>query len=117
MSFVKCYDVAEMVIDEATRQFGYVFEVDKRKKQELKECCDKIDVLAENFGGVSYEVEVDDKTADIMVSLICDELEAYTSSDEFYVLMRKAKKAGFKAYKDDKLQLYLIFSGIWNKIF
>lgn len=117
MSFVKCYDVAEMVVDEATSQFGSLLKVDEGKQQELKECCGMVDVLAEKFGGISYEVEVDDETTDITVSLVCGEVEVDTASDDFYGLMRKAKRVGLKSYEKEQLQIDFIFGGIWVKAF
>ena len=117
MSFAKCYDVAEMVIDEATSQFGSLLMVDKEKQEELIECCGMIDVLAEKFGGISYEVEVNDETTDITISLVCNEFEVGTTSDDFYGLMRKAKKVGFKSYENEQIQIDFIFSGIWVRAF
>lgn len=113
MSFAKCYDVAEVVIDEATKQFGSLLTVDKERQQELRECCGMVDMLAERFGGVSCEVEVNDETTDIMVSLVCGEFEIDTIADDFYVLMRKAKRVGFKSYEEEQLQIDFIFDGIW----
>lgn len=117
MSFAKCYDVVEMVTEEATSQFGSLLKVDEERQRELRECCDLIDVLAEKFGGISYEVEVDDETTDITVSLVCGELEIDTSSDDFYGLMHKAKKVGFKSYENEQLQIDFIFGGIWVRAF
>lgn len=117
MSFAKCYDVAEMVVDEATSQFGSLLKVDGERQHELKECCGMVDVLAEKFGGISYEVEVDDETTDITVSLVCGEFEVDTTSDDFYGLMRKAKRVGFKSYEKEHLQIDFIFGGIWVRAF
>lgn len=117
MSFIKCYDVAEMVIEEATNQFGSLLKLDEERREELKECCDIVDILSQRFGGTSYEVEVDDKTNDIIVSLICGEMEVDTTSDDFYKLMCRAKKVGFKAYKNEQLQIDFILNSIWVRAF
>lgn len=114
MSFIKCFDVVEMVTTEATEQFGKLLAESDEKKQWLKECCEKIDIIAEQFGGVSYETEVDDETMDITVSLVCGEFETDKSSTVFYGLMRDAKKVTFKSC-DDGIQINFIFDGIWNK--
>lgn len=113
MGFVKCYDVAEMVTEEATKQFGSLLKVDEERQQDLRECCEMVDVIAEKFGGISYEVEVNDETTDITVSLVCGEFEVDTTSDDFYGLIRKAKKVGFKSYKKENLRLDFTFNGIW----
>ena len=117
MGFVKCYDVAEMVTEEATKQFGSLLKVDEEKRQELKECCRMIDTIAERFDGVSYEVEVDDETTDITVSLVCGEFEIDTTSDGFYELLSKAKKVGFRSYEKEHLQIDFMFGGIWVRAF
>lgn len=117
MGFVKCYDVAEMVTEEATEQFGSLLKVDEEKQKELKECCEMVDSIAEKFGGISYEVKVDDETTEIIVSLVCEEFEVDTTSDDFYGLMRKAKKVGFKSYEKEHLQIDFIFNGIWVRVF
>lgn len=115
MSFIKCFDVVEMVTTEATKQFGRLFAESDKKKKQLKEYCEKVDVIAEQFGGVSYEAEVDDETMDITVSLVCVEFETDKSSTAFYGLMQDAKKVTFKPCGDSEIQIDFIFNGIWNK--
>lgn len=116
MGFVKCYDVAEMVIDEATEQFGFMLKQDRERLRELKECCDIIDTIAERFGGVSYEVEVDDETTDITVSLVCGEFEVDMMTDDFNGLTCKAKKLSFKPCGEEQIQIDFVFCGIWVKV-
>lgn len=117
MSFAKCYDVVEMVTEEATSQFGSLLKVDEERQQELRECCSMIDILAEKFGGISYEVEVDDETTDITVSLVCGEFEVDADSDDFYGLVSRTKKIEFKSYENEQLQIDFIFGGIWVRAF
>ena len=115
MSFIKCIDVAEMVTTEATKQFGRLFAENDEKKQQMREYCEKVDVIAEQFGGVSYEAEVDDETINIIISLVCGEFETDKSSTTFYELMQAAKKVSFKACNNGNIQINFIFNGIWNR--
>lgn len=115
MGFIKCFDVVEMVTTEATKQFGRLFAESDEKKKWLKECCEKIDIIAEQFGGVSYEAEVDDERMNIIVSLVCGEFETDKSSTVFYGVMQDAKKVIFKPCNDGEIQINFIFDGIWDK--
>ena len=76
-----------------------------------------IDMLAKKFDGISYEVEVNEDTADITVSLVCSEFEVSAASDDFYGLICKAKKVRFKSYEKEQLQIDFMFSGIWVRAY
>lgn len=115
MGFAKCFDVVTMVTDEATAQFGSLLCEEQSKKETLKVYCDMIDSLAERFDGVSFEVEMDDDTTDITVSLVCGEFEIDDCSDDFYKLVEAAKKVSFRAADDDTIQVDFKFGGIWVK--
>ncbi len=67
---MKCFDVVEMVLDEANKQFAPSWKEDIRKREALKQCCEKIDVFAKIADAVAYEVEVDDITLKIYVEVI-----------------------------------------------
>lgn len=115
MSFIKCFDVVEMVTTEATKQFGKLLVENNEKKQWLERYCADMDIIAEQFGGVSYEVEVDDETTDITVTLVCGGFETDKSSTVFYKLMQNAKKVTFKSCNDNEIQIDFILAGIWDK--
>lgn len=51
MSFVNCFDVAQMVTDEASAQFAPLFCGNKEAKAILHQYCDAIDVLARDLTG------------------------------------------------------------------
>lgn len=115
MSFVKCYDVTEMVVEEATKQFGSLFKVDTKKESVLKDLCEMIDSMAEKFGGISYEVEVDDETTEITISLVCNEFETDKEISEFHKVSACANKVVFKAADSEHLQIDFVFGGIWER--
>lgn len=115
MSFVKCYDVTEMVVEEATKQFGSLFKVDTKKESALKDLCEIIDSMAEKFGGISYEVVVDDETTEITISLVCNEFETDKEISEFHKVTACANKVVFKAADSEHLQIDFVFGGIWER--
>lgn len=51
MPFVNCFDVVQMVTDEASAQFAPLFCENKEAKAILHQYCDAIDVLAREFDG------------------------------------------------------------------
>ena len=115
MSFVKCFDAVTMVTDEATKQFGSLLREDQSKKDTLRVHCNIIDSLVEKFEGVSFEVEVDDTTTDITISLECGEFEIESGSDDFYKMLSSAKQISFNAIDEDTIQINFKFGGIWGK--
>lgn len=118
MGFVKCYDVAKMVIDEATKRFGIGYCVSDESEDSLISNCRMIDILAERFDGESYEVNVDEETTDITITLVCNEFEVGDSSDEFYRITEQAKQVIIKPCdpNSSQIQLDFVFDGIWRPI-
>lgn len=117
MESVKCYDVVEMVLDEATEQFGSLMHESEEERTIIEDCCSIIDELSEKFGGVSYEAGVDDKTLEIIVSLVCGEFETDAVSSRFCELSNHTKKIKFSSENDEMIKIEFIFEGIWQKAF
>lgn len=113
MKSIKCFDIASMVIEEVTENKGNAFRMDSNKLDSFKLCCNIIDGLVERFDGVSCNVVVE-KTMDITVTLVCHEFEINKSSDQFYMITERAKKLGFKKYKDEAVQISFTLDGIWE---
>lgn len=118
MGFVKCYDVVKMVTDEATKRFGTRYYVSDESERNLESKCKMIDNIAKRFDGESYEVNIDEETTDITISLICDEFEVEKSEEEFYELIEQAKQVLIKPCDPNSTQIQLdfVFDGIWESI-
>lgn len=116
MGFVKCYDIAKMVIDEATKRFGTGYCVNDVNVSSLKARCELVDRLAKRFNGTSYEVDVDEENTDITISLTCDEFEIGNPKDDFYKITAQAKQVNIKPCSPDssQVQLDFVFDGIWE---
>ncbi len=114
MDKVKCFDVAEMVINEASSQFGILWKVDNEKLQRLKENCDLIDELSDDSCGVSFDAFVDEITMDISITLECEELIADNKDHVIYHLMDAAKAINLFA-RDGNLCIKLRFGSIWKR--
>ncbi len=116
MSFAKCFDVVSMVTEEAGKQFGLMWRVDKDKEKILKKNCEGIDALAKEFNGVSFEVDVNDITMNITVSLVCGEIIISEPSHRLYNILQHAKRFAIKQVESDNIQLDFVFPGIWSKV-
>ena len=115
MSFIKCYDVTELIIDEATKQFLPMLKENEDKKKTLKKQCNAIDWIAEQLGGVSYEININDVTMRIMISLVCEEFELDKSCSDFLKMIDNTLQIAFKEVDEDYIQIDFVFDGIWEK--
>lgn len=105
MESVRCYDVVKMVLDEATEQFGSLMRENEEERTMIE------------IGGISYEAGVDDKTLEIIVSLVCEEFETDAVSSGFCELFNHTKKIKFSSENDEMIKIEFIFEGIWQKAF
>lgn len=111
---IKCYEVVSMVTDEATSQFCSLWRVNKIRQNELERNCELIDKLAEDYNGISYDVDVDDITMEISVAIEFDELIVESKDSVFYELLEKVKRLKFSS-SDTNLCIKLSFDSIWEK--
>lgn len=114
MNRIKCYDVATMVIDEATNQFGSLWKVSRSRLDDLKESCKLIDELSDESHGVSYDVDIDDRTMDISVTLECEDLITDSKDHTIYSLMNVTKSINMFAHEGN-LCIKFKFGSIWDK--
>lgn len=115
MSFMKCFDVAKMVIENANEKFSPLWEPDEKTLDIFESYCNAIDALADEFGGVSYEVEVNEENFEITVVLECDKAIAQSSEHTLYELIKRSVRYGFSVSKDGTLLVKFVFPGIWDR--
>ena len=112
--FVSTYDIVEMVIDEATEQFGNRWVIPKTKKKNLKTDCDLIDRLVSEFDCESAEADIDDETLKLKVSVVCpDMVLEYGRTHPFFTLIQHAESFSFSAV-EDSLKVDFVFAGLWE---
>ena len=87
MSFANCFDVVQMVTDEASAQFAPLFCENKEAKAILHQYCDAIDVLAREFDGVTFEASVHDENMEVSVTFECPDIVIRTQKHRFYDLV------------------------------
>ena len=117
MGLIKCRDVALEVLDEASSQFGALWRVNEEAKNLIVAVCDDIDVLSREFGGIAFEVEVDDTTTDIRLSLICDDIVIEDKNHKLYSVVGRAKRFIITNLDSESMRVDFIFPGIWECVF
>ena len=115
MSFVKCFDAASMVVEEATSQFKPIWKIDKEKYRILEQYCDAIDEISDEFNGISYDVEVDDIAMTISIVLECQDILIQQKSHIFFSLTQRTNAIGFSVSENGNLNVKFIFPSVWNK--
>ena len=115
MSFIKCFSIAEEIINEATERFGSSFKVNNEKLSIFKEYCEAIDLIAEEFDGTSIEVEVDEITSEISITLESEEIIIESESHILCELLKRTVRYGFSASEDGNLLTKLVFPTLWVK--
>jgi hypothetical protein len=111
---ISCYHIATMVTDEAAKVFGASVTENPEKEANLKAVCDAMDEFLEEFGGVSCEVEVDEDTRDITVTLVTNIFEVEKDTTCFQEMMKRAKRMEFAAESADKVRSKFLLDGIWD---
>lgn len=115
MAAIKCFDVVDMVIEEASRQFAPLFRENAERKGILKEYCAALDELAEDFNGESFEVSVDDIEMTISVKLECSDILIQSKEHPFYELVERSTRFNISHGDGDNLAVEFIFPSIWEK--
>lgn len=113
---VTCFDVVSMVVEEATNQFYPVWKLDDENFKILGQYCGAIDSLAKEFDGESYDVEIDDISMDITITMECSDITIENHQHKYYELISKAKSFGFSVEENGNLSVYFVFPGIWKRV-
>jgi hypothetical protein len=103
-----------MVTDEATEVFGASVTENPEKKANLKAVCDAMDRFLSEFDGVSCEVEVDEDSKDITVTLVSGIFEVANDTVSFQEIMQRAKRMELSAENADEVCSKFLLDGIWD---
>lgn len=114
---VKCFDVVDAVIQEANEKFAPTMKINGRYYDTLKNYCSVIDSLAEEFGGESFEVKVDEAKMTVSIKMECLDITIKRSTHKFYSLLRQTQSFDF--YSDPEtgnLIVEFVFPSLWSKV-
>ena len=127
---ITCWDAAQMVLEEATEQFGRMWKEDEEKKDILREYCVAIGYIAERAGSTFFHVTVDPITMRIMISLDVEDLvirsaEGTTKKDRYGYNLRDLPLSAlidravlFRICTDEESghpMMRFTFPGIWER--
>lgn len=116
MAFVNCFDVVEMVIDEATARFRPLFRENREAKAILQQYCDVIDSLAQEFSGESFDVEVDEIKMTIAIKMECPDIVIQSGGHRLFNLAEHANEIRFSSGENDTVAVEFVFPSIWDKV-
>ena len=116
MSFVNCFDVVSIVVEEATSQFAPLWKLNNESNRVLEQYCSVIDSLSEEFGGESFDVTVDDIEMTITIVMECEDITIESKTHKFYSLAQRCKSLGFSVSEDGNLNVKFVFPSVWTKV-
>lgn len=116
MPELKCFNVASLVIDEATEQFSPLWKVDKEKLTIFNQYCTVIDELVNEFGGLELTVDVDDIKLTISIEVVCEDITIQESKHRFYDLAERAIELSFMKSEDGDVVVRFVFPSIWERV-
>ncbi len=116
MSFAKCFDVVDMVVQEATNQFKPIWKLNTDNYDILQQYCLVIDSLVEEFDGSAFDVSINEPQMKILITITCEELTLKSSNHEFYKLAERAELVEFSVSEDGELNLKFVFPSLWDKV-
>lgn len=118
MGVVKTFDSTKMVLDEASERFArYGYKPNEQNIDILRDYCEAIDEILAEFNGESFEVEVDEESMNIYMTLECGEIVIETPEHKLYKLMDRALGVSFAAAKDcDHVMVKFTFPSLWEKV-
>lgn len=114
MERFKCYDVAESVIDEATKQF-YGMKADPKRKEIVKALCGKIDSFIDAVEADSFSVTVNQTTTEISFCISCPEFEIESNEHPLFAILMYPGTFFARKSEDseDNVELEFAVPGIW----
>lgn len=115
MSFVKCFDVVSMVTEEATKRFAPLWKLDRECNRIVKQYCSAIDSLAEEFGGESFEVTVDEIAMTVTIVMECGDITIESRTHKFYSLVQRSRALGFSVSEGGNLNVKFVFPSVWTR--
>lgn len=118
MEIIKCFDIVDMVLSEASSQFSPIWVEDREKKEILKQYCGVLDQVCDDFGGDSFDVEVDDTKMTIAIKMFCSEMTIESKKHPLFELIKRAKSVAFAYEPESKnMSVRLVFPSIWKKAY
>lgn len=108
---VNCFDL----VKEALRDLNAADRLDHVKLDILRQYCGFIDRLSDEFEGRGYEVEINEKTFGVTVSLFVVDLCVETPSHYFFALLERTVSHRFTSTPEAMLRVDLEFPSLLKR--
>lgn len=114
---IKCYDLAEPVINEATKRFAPFFKLNSEDVPKFESYCNAIDRLVEPFAIEALEVNVDEITMNVEISFEspCVQLHADSGTKLFLILANLANSMRISCTEESLAKVTLVFPPLWYR--
>lgn len=114
MKNVKCFDVTNMVIEEANARFFPLYTPNSECVKVLQQYCKAIDLLAINFDGEFYEVEVDEIKMTVKITLGCHQISITNTPHLLLQLVQRSKLFRTCFSTDGLIHIEFTFPCLWK---
>ena len=115
---VKCFDVAMISIDEATKKFEPGWKLNGEKLDLFKKCCESCDKIIREFDGMSFEFDINEGTKDILVTMTFQQISIGGKNHYLYELFKAAETCAVDINSEDSgaFDIMLTFKPIWDYV-
>lgn len=117
MSTIRIYDVLKMVLQSMKEEENCAFEIDTRRLALLENGCAALDRLADKSDATGFEVDVDETSGEVTISLdVAFSLAAVRSDGSLLQLLEENTKSFCinKTDVQDIIRLTFVFESLWE---
>lgn len=114
MKNVKCFDVTNMVIEEANTHFFPLYTLNHECVKVLQQYCKTIDLLAVNYDGEFYDVEVDEIKMAVKIILGCHYISITNTPHPLLQLVQRSKLFRVYIATDRLIHVEFTFPSLWE---
>ena len=108
-----CFEMVLEVVEKETKRLSPQMVLDDEALDILRDYCEVIDELSENFDGEAFEVKVNSDNT-ISICFECDDIVVHTTDEKYIQLIERAVTVGFSKSDDETLLVTLTFPSLWK---
>ena len=114
MKFMNSFDVAEMVIEEATKQFSPLWSLNAENFDIFKQYCFAIDYFIEEIESNGIEISVDEIRMTVSVVVFCKNATLLKNS-KFFLLAERTSHVSVSLDENNDLKFEFVFPSLWDR--
>lgn len=115
ISNVKCFDVVNMVVQDASDEFGEKWSINHEALKTIERRCDKIESIMKDFNGDMFEASVDEYTHDITLSFAISHFIPKTQTDyRMMILLLSSDEMKVSGWGRELIRFDIIVPGVWD---